>query len=152
VFDVAVDIRPGSATFGRWVGVELSANNKRKLWIPTGLAHGFVTLSEHAEFLYKTTDYWYPEHERTLLWSDPALGIAWPIAGEPIVAAKDAAGVPLAAADVYPCLLHDAPLPDSRVVQSDGHYRAGGDPGWLRLLRGRLGQLRRGREVGPAGR
>ena len=80
----------------------LSAENKRVLWIPPGFAHGFLVVSESAEFLYKTTDYWYPEHERTLLWSDTALAIAWPLDGAPTVAAKDAAGRPLASADVYP--------------------------------------------------
>ena len=102
VFDVAVDLRRGSTTFGRWVGVNLSAENKRMLWIPPGFAHGFQVLSEAAEFLYKTTDYWFPDFERCLLWSDPALGIAWPLAGPPTLAAKDAAGRPLALADVYP--------------------------------------------------
>jgi dTDP-4-dehydrorhamnose 3,5-epimerase len=102
VFDVAVDIRKSSPSFGRWTGARLSAQNKHMLWIPPGYAHGFLVLSEAAEFLYKTTDYWYPEHERTLLWSDRALRIAWPLEGEPIVAAKDAAGRPLALADVYP--------------------------------------------------
>jgi dTDP-4-dehydrorhamnose 3,5-epimerase len=101
VFDVAVDLRRSSPTFGRSVGVALSAENRIELWIPPGFAHGFVVISEGAEFLYKTTDYWYPEHERTLLWSDPALAIAWPVAS-PTLNAKDAAGVPLAAADVYP--------------------------------------------------
>lgn len=93
VFDVAVDIRPGSSTFGRWVGEVLSAENKRQFWIPPGLAHGFVTLSETAEFLYKTTDYYAPEQERCIHWNDPALGIAWPLEGEPLVSAKDAAGM-----------------------------------------------------------
>ena len=101
VFDVAVDLRRSSLTFGRWVGVVLSAQNRAMLWIPPGFAHGFVVLSAAAEFLYKTTDYWYPEHERTLLWSDPALAIRWPVAA-PVVNAKDATGVPLAAADCYP--------------------------------------------------
>jgi dTDP-4-dehydrorhamnose 3,5-epimerase len=102
VFDVAVDIRRSSPTFGRWVGMALSARNRRMLWIPPGFAHGFLVLSDAAEFLYRTTDYWYAEHERTLLWSDPALGIEWPVTGTPLVAAKDAAGRPLAAADLYP--------------------------------------------------
>jgi dTDP-4-dehydrorhamnose 3,5-epimerase len=102
VFDVAVDVRRSSPTFGRWVGVTLSADNKRMLWVPPGYAHGFLVTSESAEFLYKTTDYWYPEHERCLLWSDPALGIDWPLTGEPTLAAKDAGGRPLALADVYP--------------------------------------------------
>ena len=102
VFDVAVDIRRGSPTFGRWMGITLSAQNKQMLWIPPGYAHGFLVLSDAAEFLYKTTDYWYPEHERTLLWNDPALGILWPLDTAPALAAKDAAGRPLAQADVYP--------------------------------------------------
>jgi len=102
VFDVVVDLRKASPTFGRWIGVTLSGENKQMLWIPPGFAHGFLVLSEAAEFLYKTTDYWYPEHERTLLWNDPALGIVWPLAGAPALAAKDAAGRPLALADVFP--------------------------------------------------
>jgi dTDP-4-dehydrorhamnose 3,5-epimerase len=102
VFDVVVDLRRSSPTFGRSVGVTLSAADRRMLWVPPGFAHGFLALSEHAEFLYKTTDYWYPEHERTLLWSDAALGIDWPLSGAPVLTAKDAAGAPLAAADVYP--------------------------------------------------
>ena len=101
VFDVAVDLRERSPTFGRHVGLRLSADEPRMLWVPPGFAHGFVVLSEHAEFLYKTTDYWYPEHERTLLWSDPKLRIAWPIAA-PQLAAKDAAGTRLEAAELYP--------------------------------------------------
>jgi dTDP-4-dehydrorhamnose 3,5-epimerase len=101
VFDVAVDLRRSSPTFGRAVGVALSADNRRMLWIPPGFAHGFVVLSDAADFLYKTTDYWHPEHERTLLWNDPALGIAWPLADAPTLNAKDAAGTPLARADVY---------------------------------------------------
>ena len=79
VFDVAVDLRRSSPTFGRWVGVTLSAENRRMFWVPPGFAHGFVVLSESADFLYKTTDYWFPEHERTLLWNDPAVGIVWPV-------------------------------------------------------------------------
>ncbi|HEY1459179.1 MAG TPA: dTDP-4-dehydrorhamnose 3,5-epimerase [Casimicrobiaceae bacterium] len=102
VFDVAVDIRKSSPTFGRWMGISLSAQNKRMLWIPPGYAHGFLVLSDSADFLYKTTDYWYPEHERSLLWNDPAIGIEWPLAGAPMLAAKDIAGRPLASADVYP--------------------------------------------------
>jgi dTDP-4-dehydrorhamnose 3,5-epimerase len=102
VFDVAVDLRRSSPTFGRHVAMTLSAANRRMLFIPPGFAHGFVVVSDAAEFLYKTTDYWYPAHERTLQWNDPALGIAWPSGIEPTLTAKDAAGVPLAAADVYP--------------------------------------------------
>ncbi|MEP6678844.1 MAG: dTDP-4-dehydrorhamnose 3,5-epimerase [Betaproteobacteria bacterium] len=98
VFDVAVDLRRSSPTFGRHVAMTLSAADRRMLWIPPGFAHGFLVVSDAAEFLYKTTDYWHPAHERTLLWSDPALGIAWPLAGAPTLAAKDAAGTPLAAA------------------------------------------------------
>ena len=91
VFDVVVDLRSSSATFGRSYGITLSADNKKQLWIPPGFAHGFLVTSESAEFLYKTTDYWYPEFERSLLWSDPALGIEWPIAQgqEPVLAKKD---------------------------------------------------------------
>jgi dTDP-4-dehydrorhamnose 3,5-epimerase len=102
VFDVAVDIRRSSPTFGKWVGMKLSGERKSMLWIPPGFAHGFLVLSDAAEFLYKTTDYWYPEHERTLLWNDAALAIDWPLDGEPTLAAKDAAGRPLASADLYP--------------------------------------------------
>jgi len=101
VFDVSVDLRRSSPTFGQWAGVTLSAENKRQLWIPPGFAHGFVVTSEYAEFLYKTTDYWFPEHERSLLWNDPALGIQWPLAGEPKLAAKDISGKVLAEADTF---------------------------------------------------
>ena len=92
VFDVAVDIRKVSPTYGQWVGEILSAENKKQLWIPAGLAHGFVVLSETAEFLYKTTDYYAPLHERCIAWNDPDLAIAWPIEGPPLLSAKDAAG------------------------------------------------------------
>jgi len=93
VFDVAVDIRKDSSTFGQWVAEILSAENKKQLWIPPGFAHGFLTLSETAEFLYKTTDYWSPEHERAIIWNDTSLNINWPLNGtQPILAAKDAAG------------------------------------------------------------
>ena len=101
VFDVAVDLRRSSARFGQWVGVHLSADNHRQLWVPPGFAHGFVVLSESAEFLYKTTDYWYPEHERSLLWNDPALGIDWPLTDQPLLAAKDAAAPLLAQAECF---------------------------------------------------
>jgi dTDP-4-dehydrorhamnose 3,5-epimerase len=101
VFDVAVDLRRASPSFGAHVAITLSADNKRMLWVPPGFAHGFLVLSDVAEFLYKTTDYWYPEHERTLLWNDPALGIAWPEAGALTLAPKDAAGTPFAAAETY---------------------------------------------------
>jgi dTDP-4-dehydrorhamnose 3,5-epimerase len=101
VFDVAVDLRRSSPNFGKWEGVVLSADNKRQLWIPPGFAHGFVTLSESAEFLYKTTDYYHPEHERCLLWSDTAVGIQWPIGAAPLLAAKDVAGLPLGHAATF---------------------------------------------------
>ena len=104
VFDVAVDIRRGSPTFGRWVGVELSADNHRQLWVPPGLAHGFVVLSDSADFLYKTTDYYAPEHERSIAWDDPAIGIDWPLAAHgitaPLLSAKDRAGQPLSRAEL----------------------------------------------------
>ncbi len=101
VFDVVVDIRRSSPTFGQWLGENLSAENKKMMWIPAGLAHGFSVLSEYADFLYKATDYWAPQHERTLLWNDPDLAIAWPLAGEPILAAKDRAGKRLSDAEVF---------------------------------------------------
>lgn len=101
VFDVVVDLRRSSPNFGRWAGVNLSADNYRQLWIPPGFAHGFVVLSESAQFLYKTTDYWFPEHERSIVWNDPDIGVVWPIDGDPVLAAKDAAGKRLADADVY---------------------------------------------------
>ncbi|TLD46381.1 MAG: dTDP-4-dehydrorhamnose 3,5-epimerase [Accumulibacter sp.] len=101
VFDVAVDLRRHSPSFGRWVGHGLSADNKRQLWIPPGFAHGFLVLSESADFLYKTTDYYSPEHERNLLWNDPEIGIDWPLDCPPILARKDAAAPPLAAADLF---------------------------------------------------
>jgi dTDP-4-dehydrorhamnose 3,5-epimerase len=101
VFDVAVDMRKSSPTFGRWVGEVLSAENHKQFWVPPGFAHGFVVLSESAEFLYKTTDYWYPEHERSLLWNDATVGIEWPIDFEPTLAAKDAAGKPFGQAELF---------------------------------------------------
>ncbi|MEF8722507.1 dTDP-4-dehydrorhamnose 3,5-epimerase [Candidatus Accumulibacter phosphatis] len=101
VFDVAVDLRRSSKSFGQWIGVHLSAENKKLLWLPEGFAHGFVVLSETAEFLYKTTDYYAPEYERSLLWNDPALGIEWPIEGEPRLAAKDAAAKRLSEAEAF---------------------------------------------------
>ena len=101
VFDVAVDLRESSATFGQWVGVYLDAQKHQQLWVPPGFAHGFVVLSETAEFLYKTTDYWYPEHERSLRWDDPTLGIDWPMKGQPVLAAKDAAAQLWAAAEKF---------------------------------------------------
>jgi dTDP-4-dehydrorhamnose 3,5-epimerase len=102
VYDVAVDLRRSSPTFGKWVGILLSAENKRIAWVPPGFAHGFCVTSATAEFLYKTTDYYSPEHERSLLWSDPALGIPWPLNGmEPQLAAKDKAGVLLKDAQLF---------------------------------------------------
>lgn len=101
VFDVAVDIRKNSSTFGLWVGALLSAENKRQMWIPEGFAHGFVVTSDSAEFLYKTTDYWAPEHERCIAWNDPAIGIEWPITGSPILSGKDQNGMSLADAEVF---------------------------------------------------
>lgn len=102
VFDVAVDLRNSSTTFGQWVGVHLSAENKHQLWIPPGFAHGFLVLSEYADFLYKTTDYYAPEYDRTILWNDPDLAISWPIEkDEPIVSAKDKVGKLFLEAEVY---------------------------------------------------
>ena len=102
VYDVAVDMRRSSPSFGRWVGELLSAENKRMLWIPEGFAHGFLVVSERAEFLYKATDYYAPEHERTLLWNDPQLAITWPLDGAPLLKPKDAAGKPFASAEAFP--------------------------------------------------
>ena len=102
VFDVAVDIRQGSPSFGRWVGVELSADNQRQLWVPAGMAHGFLVLSESADFLYKTTDYYAPEHERCIAWNDAELAIPWPTEGAPTLSAKDGKGVPFAVAELFP--------------------------------------------------
>jgi dTDP-4-dehydrorhamnose 3,5-epimerase len=101
VFDVAVDIRKGSPTFGHWVGAVLSAENKKQMWIPEGFAHGFVVTSESAEFLYKTTDYWAPEHERCIAWNDPAIGISWPLDMSPVLSGKDQIGLRLADAEVF---------------------------------------------------
>jgi dTDP-4-dehydrorhamnose 3,5-epimerase len=103
VFDVVVDLRRSSPTFGRWVGERLSAENHRMLWVPPGFAHGFLVLSESADFLYKSTDYYAPEHERTLLWNDPAIGVEWPLGGmAPLLKPRDAAGTPLAQAETFP--------------------------------------------------
>ncbi len=101
VFDVAVDLRKNSPTFGKWEGVELSAENKRMLWIPPGFAHGFLVLSDYAEFLYKTTDYWAPEHERCIAWNDPELDIDWPLQEEPQLSSKDRHGTALLGAEVF---------------------------------------------------
>ena len=106
VFDVAVDIRRSSPTFGRWVGVELSEQNQHQLWVPAGFAHGFLVLSESADFLYKTTEYYAPEHERCIAWNDPAIGVEWPLAATalaaPLLSNKDAAAPALGQADVFP--------------------------------------------------
>lgn len=101
VFDVAVDIRKGSITFGRWVGEHLSAENKRQLWIPPGFAHGFLTMSDTAEFLYKTTDYYAPQLDRCIRWDEPAIGIEWPHQEKPMVSTKDAAGCELENAELF---------------------------------------------------
>jgi dTDP-4-dehydrorhamnose 3,5-epimerase len=101
VFDVAVDIRKGSPTFGKWVGAVLSADNKLQMWVPPGFAHGFVVTSDSAEFLYKTTDYWAREHERCIAWNDPEVGIEWPIGFEPVLSEKDRNGKLLRDAEVY---------------------------------------------------
>lgn len=101
VYDVVVDIRKSSPTFGQWVGCLLTATSHRQLWVPPGFAHGFVVLSDIADFLYKTTDYYAPEYERAILWNDPQLGIDWKFQGEPILSAKDRAGTPLAQAEVF---------------------------------------------------
>ena len=101
IWDVAVDLRRSSASFGRWTAARLDAVARRMLWIPAGFAHGFIALSERAQVLYKSTDYYAPEHERTLLWNDPVLAIPWPIAGEPVLADKDRRGTPLASAETF---------------------------------------------------
>lgn len=102
VFDVAVDMRRASKTFGKWTGVVLSAENKRQMWIPEGYAHGFLVLSESAEFLYKTTDYYAPEYERAVRWNDPDIGIAWPLQGAPLLSTKDKAALSLSEAETFP--------------------------------------------------
>ena len=102
VYDVAVDMRRASATFGQWAGVYLSASNKRMLWVPPGFAHGFLVVSDHAEFLYKTTDFYAPQYERSLLWNDPDLAIEWPLSSPPTLSAKDAAGTPFKHAEAFP--------------------------------------------------
>jgi len=102
VFDVAVDIRRSSPGFGQWVGVELSEDNHRQIWLPPGIAHGFLVLSERVDVLYKTTDYYAPEHERVILWNDPDIEIEWPLADEPLLSPKDQAGLPLKQAECFP--------------------------------------------------
>ena len=101
VFDVAVDIRQSSPTFSRWVGFELSEDNHRQMWIPKGFAHGFLVLSDVAEFLYKTTDYWASQHERAIIWNDPDLAIKWPLQNPPILSAKDTNGTPFKEAEYF---------------------------------------------------
>jgi dTDP-4-dehydrorhamnose 3,5-epimerase len=101
VFDVAVDLRRSSPTFGRWVGVELSEDNRRQVFLPAGFAHGFLVLSDWADVLYKTTDFYAPQHERCLVWDDPEVGIAWPLAGEPVLAAKDRVGLRLRETETF---------------------------------------------------
>jgi dTDP-4-dehydrorhamnose 3,5-epimerase len=101
VFDVAVDLRRQSKTFGKWVGVILSGENKRQLWVPPGFAHGFVVLKDGTEFLYKTTDYYAPQHERCIRWDDPEIGIEWPLADEPVLSGKDQLGLALSQAEVF---------------------------------------------------
>lgn len=101
IFDVAVDIRRNSPTFGKWVGENLSVENKKMFWIPKGFAHGFVVISDIAEVLYKTTDYWAPEHERSIVWNDTTLNIMWPIEGEPKLSKKDRQGLPLSRAELF---------------------------------------------------
>ncbi|HEX7636500.1 MAG TPA: dTDP-4-dehydrorhamnose 3,5-epimerase [Noviherbaspirillum sp.] len=101
IFDVAVDIRRSSPTFGRWFGTPLSAENRRQMWIPPGFAHGFIVTGESAEVIYKTTEYWAPEYERSILWNDKSLDIDWPFDGKPLLSPKDQAGKPLAEAEVY---------------------------------------------------
>jgi len=101
VFDVAVDIRKSSPTFGQWVGEYLSAENKKMLWVPAGFAHGFVVLSDSAQFLYKTTEYYAPEHERCIIWNDPQINIHWPIKSKPLLSSKDQSGARLDAAEVF---------------------------------------------------
>jgi dTDP-4-dehydrorhamnose 3,5-epimerase len=101
IFDVAVDIRKDSPTFGQWISCLLSAENKRMLWVPAGFAHGFLVVSDFAEVLYKTTDYYAPQHERCILWNDPDLAIDWPLTAEPILSNKDREGKPLKSAEIY---------------------------------------------------
>ena len=101
IFDVAVDLRRDSPTFGAWVGETLAAENKRELWLPAGFAHGFLVLSEHAEVIYKTTNYWAPEHERCIAWNDPQLNISWPLTGAPTLSARDQKGTAFADSEVY---------------------------------------------------
>jgi dTDP-4-dehydrorhamnose 3,5-epimerase len=102
VYDVVVDMRRSSPFFGRWIGIELSAENRRELWVPPGFAHGFVVTSDSAECLYNTTDYWAPEHERVIRWNDPELAIEWPLSGPPMLSGKDSQGLSLTEADAFP--------------------------------------------------
>ena len=112
VFDVAVDIRKSSPTFGKWVGCELSDTNHRQLWIPQGFAHGFIVLSESADFMYKTTDYYAPAYERCISWNDPSIGIIWPDGIAPLLSAKDQQGISLEQAEVFACLLYTSDAAD----------------------------------------
>jgi len=102
IYDVAVDIRRGSPTFGKWTAAVLSASNRKMCWVPAGFAHGFLVVSDHAEVQYKTTDYWAPQHERCILWNDRDLAISWPLKGEPILSQKDRTGLPLKEAELFP--------------------------------------------------
>ena len=102
IFDVAVDLRKSSPTFGKWAGAALSAGNKRQMWVPEGFAHGFLVLSDSADVLYKTTDYYAPEHERSIAWNDPDIGIQWPLDGAPVLSARDREGKSLKEADLFP--------------------------------------------------
>jgi dTDP-4-dehydrorhamnose 3,5-epimerase len=102
VYDVVVDIRRSSPTFGKWSASVLSDKNKRALWVPPGFAHGFLVISDYADFLYKTTDYWAAQHERCIAWNDPQLNIAWPLHGKPLLSGKDRQGTPFGAAEVFP--------------------------------------------------
>ena len=102
IYDVAVDVRRGSPTFGKWMGVALSALNRKQCWVPVGFAHGFLVTSDYAEVQYKTTDYYAPEHERSIAWNDRDVAIRWPLAGEPVLSGKDRAGVPFRQAEVFP--------------------------------------------------
>jgi dTDP-4-dehydrorhamnose 3,5-epimerase len=102
VYDVVVDIRRSSPSFGQWLGIYLSAENKRQIWVPEGFAHGFCVTSEYAEFLYLTTDFWAPEYERCILWNDPDLAIEWPLKGDPKISDKDRQGMPLRDAELFP--------------------------------------------------
>ena len=121
VFDVAVDIRRNSPTFGKWIGEYLSAENKKMFWIPKGFAHGYVVISDVAEVLYKTTDYWAPEHERCIVWNDPSLNITWPIEGEPKLSKKDQQGLLLSRVELFDDL-NQEPFPEGK-SRGEGYYK-----------------------------